>query len=213
MVAAVCSGKRSRRFIEARLDGARSALPELAVQYRHFRRVAAGPGWRRPARRGSTDLLALAARRRHRATAANRPAAAANSRPDAAPGHPLRFSPELSARDQVVEAAITASTLFMTLLAAFQCLLHRHTQHDDVRGRIGDRQPQPDPGRAPCSACSQTPSCCGTDLSGDPSFSEVLRRVRQLTLDAYRKPGPAVRRGSADTFRCRAAWIGTPCSR
>ena len=73
----------------------------------------------------------------------------------------------------------------MTLLAAFQCLLYRYTQHDDVAvGSLIANRNQ-----------IQTERLIGmfantivlrTDLSGDPSFSEVLRRVRQVTLDAYR---------------------------
>ena len=73
----------------------------------------------------------------------------------------------------------------MTLLAAFQCLLYRYTQHDDVAvGSVIANRNQ-----------IQTENLIGmfantivlrTDLSGDPSFSEVLRRVRQVTLDAYR---------------------------
>jgi len=76
-------------------------------------------------------------------------------------------------------------TVFMTLLAAFHCLLYRYTQHDDVAvGSVIANRNQ-----------IQTENLIGmfantivlrTDLSGDPSFSEVLRRVRQVTLDAYR---------------------------
>ena len=75
-------------------------------------------------------------------------------------------------------------TLYMTLLAAFQSLLARYTGQDDivVGSGIANR-------RVP-----ETESLMGmllnnvvlrTDLSGDPSFEEVLDRVKQVTLGAY----------------------------
>lgn len=75
-------------------------------------------------------------------------------------------------------------TLFMTLLAAFQTLLHRYTgQHDIVVG-------SPIVGRNR----SEFEGLIGvfvntlvlrTDLSGNPTFHTVLRRVRQMVLGAY----------------------------
>jgi amino acid adenylation domain-containing protein len=75
-------------------------------------------------------------------------------------------------------------TLFMTLLAAFQVLLHRYTEEDDilVGTPIANRK------------LVETESLIGffintlvlrTDLSGSPSFREVLRRVKNITLEAY----------------------------
>ncbi|WP_027579814.1 non-ribosomal peptide synthetase [Bradyrhizobium sp. Ai1a-2] len=76
-------------------------------------------------------------------------------------------------------------TPFMTLLAAFQCLLHRYTGHEDVAiGSLIANRNQ-----------IQTERLIGlfantvimrTDCAGDPTFGELLRRVRQVTLDAYR---------------------------
>ncbi len=76
------------------------------------------------------------------------------------------------------------ATLFMTLLAAFQTLLHRYTgQHDIATGTpIANRQRR------------ETESLIGffvntlvmrTDLSGRPTFRELLKRVRVAALGAY----------------------------
>jgi alpha-ketoglutarate-dependent taurine dioxygenase len=75
-------------------------------------------------------------------------------------------------------------TLFMTLLAAFQILLQRYTNQDDivVGTDVANRN------RA------EIESLIGffvnllvlrTDLSGNPSFWELLKRVREITLGAY----------------------------
>jgi alpha-ketoglutarate-dependent taurine dioxygenase len=75
-------------------------------------------------------------------------------------------------------------TLFMTLLAAFQTLLHRYSgQTDLVLGTdIANRNQ------------TATESLIGffvnllvlrTDLSGQPSFRALLKRVRSITLEAY----------------------------
>jgi amino acid adenylation domain-containing protein len=76
------------------------------------------------------------------------------------------------------------TTLFMTLLAAFQTLLHRYAAQDDIL--VG----------APVAGRNRTDVegligffintvVLRTDFSGDPSFRELLGRVRKVALDAY----------------------------
>jgi amino acid adenylation domain-containing protein/non-ribosomal peptide synthase protein (TIGR01720 family) len=78
----------------------------------------------------------------------------------------------------------TGSTLFMTLLAAFYTLLHRYTGISDlvVGSPIANRNRL------------ETEALIGffvntlalrIDMAGNPTFEELLGRVRQVTLDAY----------------------------
>ncbi len=76
------------------------------------------------------------------------------------------------------------ATLFMVSLAAFKALLHRYTQQEDIV--IGS----PIAGRNRV----ETEALIGffvntlllrTDISGNPSFEELLQRVRETTLNAY----------------------------
>ena len=75
-------------------------------------------------------------------------------------------------------------TLFMTLAAGFKALLHRYTRQTDVL--IGS--PMANRGQV------ETEGLVGmfvnmhalrTDLSGDPTFKELLGRVRDVVLGAY----------------------------
>jgi len=76
------------------------------------------------------------------------------------------------------------TTLFMTLLAAFQTLLYRYTQQDDlvIGTDVANRTRQATEGLI---GFFVNLLVLRTDLSGNPSFSELLRRVREVTLDAY----------------------------
>jgi amino acid adenylation domain-containing protein len=75
-------------------------------------------------------------------------------------------------------------TLFMALMAAYQVLLHRYTGEEDivVGTPIAGRQ------------IAETEGLIGlfintlavrTDLSGNPSFAELLKRVKEVALGAY----------------------------
>ncbi len=75
------------------------------------------------------------------------------------------------------------TTLFMTLLAAFQVVLRRYTDQDDLMiGTVTTTRKR-----------SEFENLLGfflntlvlrTDLSGDPTFSELLSRVREVTVGA-----------------------------
>jgi hypothetical protein len=75
-------------------------------------------------------------------------------------------------------------TLFMTLLAAYQTLLHLHTGQDiiSVGSPIANRN-RAETERLIGYFVNILVLC--TDLSGSPSFRELLARVREMTLTAY----------------------------
>ncbi|HEX8273583.1 MAG TPA: non-ribosomal peptide synthase/polyketide synthase, partial [Longimicrobiaceae bacterium] len=96
---------------------------------------------------------------------------------------PVELSPALLERLEAL-ARREGATLYMTLLAAFQTLLSRYAGSDDVV--VGS----PIAGRTR----KEVEELIGffvntlvlrTDLSGDPSFRETLRRAREVTLGAY----------------------------
>ena len=75
-------------------------------------------------------------------------------------------------------------TLFMTLLAAFQTLLSRYTGQEDIA--VGS--PIANRNRAELEQLIGffvNSLVLRTDLSGNPTFRELLARVRQVTLSAY----------------------------
>jgi amino acid adenylation domain-containing protein len=75
-------------------------------------------------------------------------------------------------------------TLFMTLLAAFQTLLYRYTQQEDivVGSPIANRNRSEIEGLIGFFVNTLV---LRTDLSGNPTFQELLGRVREVTLGAY----------------------------
>jgi len=75
-------------------------------------------------------------------------------------------------------------TLFITMLAAFQTLLYRYTGQDDIA--VGT--PVANRNRAEVEQLVGffvNSLVMRTDLSGNPSFRQLLARVRETALDAY----------------------------
>ncbi|MEG4309877.1 MULTISPECIES: amino acid adenylation domain-containing protein [unclassified Microcoleus] len=75
-------------------------------------------------------------------------------------------------------------TLFMTLLAAFKALLYRYTGRTDllVGSPIANRNRAEIEGLIGVFVNTLV---LRTDVSGDPTFRELLQRVREVTLGAY----------------------------
>ncbi|HEY0101786.1 MAG TPA: condensation domain-containing protein, partial [Pyrinomonadaceae bacterium] len=97
--------------------------------------------------------------------------------------HPVQFSKSLTEQLKTLGSR-QGATLFMTLLAAFQMLLHYYTGEEDIVVGTDDAN----------RGHVETESLIGffinqlalrTDLSGNPSFTELLARVREATLGAY----------------------------
>jgi amino acid adenylation domain-containing protein len=75
-------------------------------------------------------------------------------------------------------------TLYVTLMAAYQALLHRYTGAADfaVGGGVANRNEK----AAECViGMIVNTVALRADLTGDPTAEELLRRVRQTTFDAY----------------------------
>jgi amino acid adenylation domain-containing protein len=166
----------------AGLTGAPTGLPELPVQYRHFaewqRTWLGTPAAEQQSRYWRAQLAGMT----ELALRTDR------QRPEIWTGRgarqPFKLSRTLSRAIKSLSRAHCV-TLFMTLLAAFQCLLYRYTQHEDIAvGSMIANRNQVE--IEPLLGMFANTIVLRTDLSGDPAFSEVLRRVRHVTLGAYR---------------------------
>jgi amino acid adenylation domain-containing protein len=162
--------------------GESSPLPELPIQYGDFavwqRRQLSGPAlaglldWWRERLAGAPAVLELPS---------DRPRPLAQSFRG---GHqPLLLPAALGAAVQALGQR-SGTTLFMTLLAAFQALLSRYTGQEDVP--VGS----PIAGRTHGELEGLIGFFVNTlvlrgDLSGRPAFAELLGRVRETTLGAY----------------------------
>src|SRR5882724_8750712 len=165
----------------ARIAGRPSPLPPLSLQYADF------AAWQRAWLQGEVLERQLAYWRERLAGIAVLGLATDRPRPilPAAPsGQRLAVVPPALTRRLRAFSRERGATPFMTLLAAFQALLHRYSGQDDVA--VGSPIANRDRG--------EVESLIGffvnmlvlrTDLSGDPTFGELLDRVRQVALGAY----------------------------
>lgn len=96
---------------------------------------------------------------------------------------PLELSPELTAALKQLSTK-NGATLFMTLLAAFNVLLYRYTDQENivVGTPIAGRNRGEVEGLIGCFINTLVLS---TNLSANPSFIELLERVRAVCLGAY----------------------------
>ncbi len=164
-------------------QGRAAGLPALPIQYADY------AGWQRRWMRGEVlaeqltywrERLAGAPPLLELPTARPRPAVQTFR------GEHLHFAlpPHLAEMLQRLGRE-SGATLFMTLLAAFQVLLHRYSGQDDVlvgtpianRTRVEIE---------PLIGFFVNTLVLRTDLSGNPGFRAVLAQVQAMTLEAYR---------------------------
>ena len=171
-----------RTLYEAFVEGRPSPLPELPIQYADFavwqREWLQGEvlekqlGYWRKQLEGAPSLLELPTDRPRPAKQSYRGALMPWELPK-----PLSAAlGELSRRE--------GATLFMTLLAGFQTLLHRYTSSDEIL--VGS----PIAGRnrteiEPLIGFFVNTLVLRGDLSGNPSFRTLLGRTREAALGAY----------------------------
>ena len=95
----------------------------------------------------------------------------------------FRLPPEAAKAARKLAQA-EGATLFMTLLAAFSAVLHRWSGQDDlVIGTPIANRTRPELERL--VGFFDNTLALRADVSGDPSFRDLLGRIRETTLDAY----------------------------
>jgi amino acid adenylation domain-containing protein len=165
----------------ARAEGHDADLPPLPLQYADF------AAWQRGWLSGDALQAQTAYWRRALAGAAalelptDRPRPAHQSFRGAL--HTFRIEPEVAERARSLSATEHA-TPFMAALAAFQALLGRYAGQDDVvvgSPIAGRHRPETEP----VVGLFVNTLPLRTDLGGDPTFRELVRRVRETTLDGY----------------------------
>jgi aspartate racemase len=163
-------------------NGQASPLPELPTQYADFalweREWLARDGrllsqlayWRKQLG-GNLSVLELPSDRRRPAIQSFRGAI-----------QPVAFSKGLSDTLKRLSRQ-EGATLFMSLVAAFSVLLHRYSALEDIAiGTVSSGRKRSELEKL--LGYFLNPVVLRSDLSGDPSFRELLRRTREVTLDA-----------------------------
>jgi amino acid adenylation domain-containing protein len=166
---------------EAFSQGRPSPLPEPSLQYADY------AVWQREWLRGELSERQLAYWKDRLAGSSALELPTDRPRPLALShqGGVVRFVLPKDLRDTLAALARRAgATLFMVLLAAFQTLLHRYSGQDDIvvgTSAAGRARPELEG----LVGFFVNTLLLRTDLSGDPSFRELLGRVRETALGAY----------------------------
>jgi amino acid adenylation domain-containing protein len=170
------------RLYRATVEGRAAELPELPLQYADY------TVWQRQWLRGKViekrlaywkDKLKDAPPVLELPTDRPRPAVESSHGEVALLSVPRELTDRLNrlGRDR-------GATLFMTLLAGFQAMLSRYSGQDDiVVGTAVANRTHPDLENVIGFFLNTLP--LRTRLSGDPSFSEILERVKETALGAY----------------------------
>lgn len=168
---------------EAFSNGKPSPLPELSIQYADFAH------WQRQWLQGKTLEAQLSYWQQQLAGAPS------SMELDKIGGTPLlskqdnptvqsfRLTPELSEQLKTLSRQ-EGVTLFMTLLAIFQTLLYRYTNQADII--VGTDVANRDRAEIePLIGFFVNLLVLRTDLSGNPTFRQMLGRVREVAIGAY----------------------------
>lgn len=169
-------------FYAALIDGVEPDLPELPVQYADYTEwqrteveggaLDADTEYWVDTLAGAPDALVLPPDRPRPTVQTNRGGS-----------HRFRLSEEVSDRVRAL-ARTEGATSFMTLLAAFTVLLHRYSRENDVV--VGTPVANRDrPEIENLIGYFANMVALRTDLSGAPTFREVLSRVRSTALGAF----------------------------
>jgi amino acid adenylation domain-containing protein len=165
---------------EASSKGQPSPLPSLPVQYADFAH------WQRQQLQRE-DFEPQVSYWRKQLSAAPQLELPTRTRPVARTeeGSVLRFNlPEELVQRLRALSRRNGATLFMTLLAVVQVLLSRYSGQTDVS--VGTPVANRNSSEIePLIGCFVNTLVMRTDVSGDPSFRELLERVREVALGAY----------------------------
>lgn len=166
---------------EAFTTGQPSPLPDLPVQYADF------AYWQRAMLQGETLARHLDYWRTQLADLTTLELPTDRPRPPVQTfngAHQTFTLPNSLARSLYDLSRNEGVTLFMTLLGAFQTLLHRYTAQTDISlgTPIANRTYREIEGLIGFFINTLV---LRTDLSADPSFQELLQRVRETALNAY----------------------------
>ena len=170
-----------KAIYDAFAAGLPSPLPELPVQYLDF------AIWQRQWLQGEVLERQLAYWRKQLASVpplelpTDRPRPAVRTHDGAAVL--LTLGRELSDHLKIL-AQRESATLFIVLTAAFKAVLHHWTTQEDISvGTLIANRRRPEV--EDLIGFFANSLALRTDLSGDPTFRELLRREREVSLDAY----------------------------
>ena len=168
----------------AELRGAPCALAELPIQYRHFAE------WQKTWLRTGAVEQQVSYWRSQLEGLTELPLRTDRPRPQSWTGrgtrHPLKLSRSMS-RGLKALSRTHHVTLFMTLLAAFQCLLYRYTEREDIAvGTLIANRNQVQIERL--IGMFANTLVLRTDLSGDPRFQRATGACAESR--AWRVPTP-----------------------
>jgi amino acid adenylation domain-containing protein/non-ribosomal peptide synthase protein (TIGR01720 family) len=174
-------GRELAAIYDAFAAGLPSPLPEMPVQYLDF------AVWQRQWLSGEVLENQLAYWRRQLASLAPLELPTDRQRPAVRTHNGTSI--QLVLRDRLQRdlkgfAQREGSTLFIVMLAAFKALLHHWTTQEDISvgTLIANRRRPEVEGMIGFFANSLV---LRTDLSGDPTFRELLGREREVSLDAF----------------------------